>query len=78
MVKKIGCFNKHKILLVDTKYELREKALLYINKKSKAIILYNLDNTIFGVYSSTIHTALSINCNEKTRIKALKLIRKCK
>lgn len=53
-----------------------EKALLNMKKRSKPIILYNLDNTVFGVYPSILETTIYINCNEKTIIRALETEKK--
>ena len=37
-----------------------------MKKKSKPIILYNLDRAVFGEYSSiVVNAAKSINCSEK-------------
>ncbi len=62
--------------------KIREKALKrkkkliihnkFIKHEKKSIILYNLNNTIFGVYSSIIQAADDINCNPKTIRRALK------
>jgi hypothetical protein len=54
------------------KRPLTPEALLNMKKKSKPIILYNLDKTVFGEYPSIVETARRINCNEKTIIRALK------
>ena len=42
----------------------------------KAIVLYNLDYTVFGEYPSIVETAKSINCSEKTISRALKTEKK--
>ena len=80
----IGNLNKNKTISSETREKMREKALmrdkrpltpealLNMKKKSKPIILYNLDKTVFGEYSSIVETARRINCNEKTIIRALK------
>ena len=86
----IGNLNKGKSLLLETKQKLREKAffidkakiknseqsLLNMKKKSKPIILYNLDFTVFGQYSSITEAANSINCSIKTINRALKTEKK--
>ena len=86
----IGNLNKGKSLLLETKQKLREKALLIdkakikiseqsllnMKKKSKPIILYNLDFTVFGQYSSITEAANSINCSIKTINRALKTEKK--
>src|SRR2546423_2065187 len=80
----IGNLNKNKTISSETREKRREKALmrdkrpltpealLNMKKKSKPIILYNLDKTVFGEYPSIVETARRINCNEKTIIRALK------
>jgi hypothetical protein len=82
--ERIGSINRDKNLSNETKEKIREKALarvrpsyteqanLNMKKKSKAIVLYNKDNTVYGKYLSIVETAKSIGCNEKTRIRALK------
>jgi group I intron endonuclease len=84
----IGNLNKNKKLSEDTRQKMREKALirekisfsaealLNMKKNSKPIILYNLDYTVFGEYSSIIEAARSVNCNEKTIRRALKTNKK--
>jgi hypothetical protein len=49
-----------------------EIALANMKKKFKAVIIYNLDCTVYGEYPSIIEAAKSLNCNEKTNIRALK------
>jgi hypothetical protein len=61
---KIGNLNKNKTLLPETIEKLREKALtrknlifseqalLYRKKISKPIIIYNLDSTFYGKFTS--------------------------
>ena len=77
----IGDLNKGKTLSEDTIYNIREKKslsdqALNMKKKSKAIILYNLDKTVFGEYPSIVEAARSINCNEKTINRTLKTNKK--
>jgi len=80
--EKIGNLNKGKNLSFETIVKIRTKALtrtkenfkyseqsiLNINmkKNSKPIILYNLDNTVYGQFSSIVEAAKDINCSEKT------------
>jgi group I intron endonuclease len=86
---KIGNLNKSKNLSKETIfYKIREKALKRINpiysdqaiknmnKNSKAILLYNLDYTVYGKYSSISDGAKAIGCNIKTIAKALKTKKK--
>lgn len=80
----VGNLNKNLKLSEETKAKIREKALrrekvsfsdqalLNMKKKSKPIILYNLDYTVFGEYTSIVEAAKSINCNQKTIARALK------
>lgn len=79
----IGNLNKNKKFPKNVIEKMREKALtrkkvsfskkslLNMKKASKPIILYNLDYTVFGEYTSIVDTAKSINCSEKTIIRAL-------
>jgi hypothetical protein len=43
-----------------------------MKKRSKPIILYNLNLTVFGEYSSITETAKNIGCSDKTIRRALK------
>jgi group I intron endonuclease len=84
----IGNLNKDKKLSLETIEKIRkkaltrknrffsDKALLNMKKKSKPIILYNLNNTIFGEYPSISEAAKSINCSVKTINRALKTDKK--
>jgi group I intron endonuclease len=84
----IGNLNKNKKLSPDTIEKIREKALarknrsfsekglLNMKKKSKPVILYNLNNTVFGEYPSITEAAESINCSVKTINRALKTDKK--
>jgi hypothetical protein len=47
-----------------------------MKKLSKPIILYNLNNTVFGEYPSIMEAARNIHCNEKTIRIALKTNKK--
>lgn len=53
-----------------------EQALLNMKKKSKSLLIYNLNYTVYGEYSSITEAAKSLNCNEKTIIRALKTEKK--
>ena len=86
--EQIGNLNKGKKLTSEIIKKIREKALarvipsyteqaiLNMKKKSKPIILYNLDYTVFGEYPSIVETAKSVKCNVKTIIRALKTEKK--
>ena len=79
---KIGSLNRGKKLSPETIEKIREKALnrpaMSNETKKKCIahtrpvILYNLNDTIYGEYSTILDAAKSINCNEKTIRRALK------
>lgn len=81
---KIGSLNKGKRLseariekmrqwaLNREKLNYSEEGLSNMKKKSKPIILYNLDGTVFGEYTSIVETARYIHCYPKTIIRALK------
>jgi group I intron endonuclease len=90
--EKIGSLNRGNSLPCTTKEKLRKKALtrdkriyseaqsaeaiLNMKKKSKPIILYNLDNTVYGEFSSIVEAAKSIGCSEKTIRRAFKTNKK--
>ncbi len=88
--EKIGSLNRGKNLTNEIIEKIRKKALararvtpfyteqaiLNMKKKSKPIILYNKDYTVYGEYPSIVETAKSIGCNEKTIIRALKTEKK--
>jgi group I intron endonuclease len=75
---RIGNLNKDKIFSKETiekmsakalsgyNIKFSEEALLNMKKKSIPIILYNLDYTVFGEYSSITEAANSIKCNVQT------------
>ena len=52
------------------------KAMLNMKKKSKSLILYNLNYTVYGQYPSITEAAKYLNCNEKTITRALKTEKK--
>jgi hypothetical protein len=49
-----------------------EEALNNMKKRSKPIILYNLDHTVYGKFYSIVEAAKHLKCHEKTIIRALK------
>ena len=77
----IGSLNKGKKLSTETIEKMRYKALnrspLSDETKKKCIahirpvVLYNLNGTVYGEYSTIIDAAKSINCGEKTIRRAL-------
>ncbi len=80
--------NKGKKLLEETVEKIREKALnrgkinysekalANFKKKSKPVIVYNLNDTVFGQYPSITEAANNLNCSSKTIIRALKTDKK--
>lgn len=80
--------NKNKEFSAETKEKLRKsaltrqkvtfssEALLNMKKKSKSIILYNLNYTVFNEYLSITEAAKDINCNPKTINRTLKTEKK--
>src|ERR1700678_830163 len=84
--EKIGNLNKGKTLSPETIEKLRQKDLLRpamsdeIKKKcitnTRPVILYNLNGTIYGEYSTIKDAANAINCNEKTIRRALQTEKK--
>lgn len=84
----IGNLNRNKEFSIETKLKMKHKALirkeryftkeslLNMKKRSKAIVLYNLNYTVFGNYSSITEAANSINCSSRTIARALKTDKK--
>lgn len=84
--ERIGSLNRGKSLSVETKDKIMiskkaltkekpnysEQAILNMKKNSKPIILYNLNKTVYGEFTSIVEAAKSIGCNEKTIRRALK------
>jgi group I intron endonuclease len=80
--------NKGKNLSLETIEKIRNKvlnrqkckyspqALLNMKKKSKAVILYNLNNTVFGEYPSITEAAKDLHCSPRTVNRALKTEKK--
>jgi group I intron endonuclease len=84
--EQIGNLNKGKKLSLETIERIREKALarppMSDETKNKCVVhtrpvvLYNLDRTVYGKYSTIIEAAAAINCNEKTIRRALQTEKK--
>ena len=84
----IGNLNKGKKLSEETIEIIRAKALirekpsyskqsiLNMKKNSKGLLVYNLDYTVYGEFTSIIDAAKDLNCNEKTIRRALKTEKK--
>lgn len=78
----VGSLNRGKKLSPETIEKMREKALNRspmfdeIKKKciahTRPVVLYNLNGTVYGEYSTILDAANSINCGEKTVRRALK------
>src|ERR1700749_31979 len=80
----IGNLNKNKKFSEDTiklmkeralkrkKLEYSEQGILNMKKASRPIIVYNLDNTVYGKYPSIVETAKNLNCSVKTVSRSLK------
>ena len=78
----IGSLNRGKNLSPETIEKMKEKALnrspMSDETKEKCIVhtrpvvLYNLNGTVYGEYSTILDAANSINCGEKTIRRALK------
>jgi group I intron endonuclease len=79
--EKIGSLNRGRQLSEVTIQKIREKSLnrLPMSDETKQkcithtrpVILYNLNGTIYGKYSTILDAANAINCNEKTLRRAL-------
>lgn len=84
--EKIGSLNRGKKLSKETIEKIREKALnrppmsdetkQKCIKHTRPVILYNLNGTIYGEYSTILEAANAINCNEKTIRRALQTEKK--
>ena len=82
----IGNLNKGKNLSTETIEKMREKALnrppmsyetrLKCISHTRPLILYNLNDTVYGRYSTIIEAAKAVNCGEKTLRRALKTEKK--
>lgn len=85
----IGNLNKNKSFSYETIELMRQAALsrskpIYSveaiqnmkKKKSKAILVYNLDYTVYGEFSSIVDAAKSLGCNEKTIRRTLQTPKK--
>jgi len=70
-------FSPHTIKLMKKAALNREKPIFSeqsvknIKKKSKAIIVYNMDYTVYGEFPSIVDAAKSLGCDQKTIIRAL-------
>lgn len=51
--------------------ETKQKCITHTSASWHPVILYNLNGTIYGKYSTIIDAAKAINCNEKTLRRAL-------
>ena len=84
--EKIGNINKDKKLSPETIEKIREKALnrppmLDETKKkciicTRPVVLYNLNRTVYGKYSTILEAAKAINCHDTTIRRALKTDKK--
>lgn len=84
--ERIGSLNRGRKFSPETIEKMRAKALnrspMSNETKQKCIIntrpvvLYNLNRTVYGKYSSIVEAAKSINCDEKTIRRALKTEKK--
>lgn len=82
----ISSLNSGKKLSQETIEKIREKALKRSPmleetkqkciKHTRPVILYNLNGTIYGEYSTILDAAKAINCNEKTIRRALQTEKK--
>jgi group I intron endonuclease len=82
--KQIGELNRGKSLSPETIEAIRESALtrekpnyteqgiLNMKKNSKSIIVKELNNTVYGEFSSIVETAKALNCSTKTIQRTLK------
>ena len=83
---RVGKLNLGKKFSTETIEKMRKKALERpsmseeTRKKcitnTKAVVLYNLNRTVYGKFTTILEAAKSINCNEKTIRRALKTEKK--
>jgi len=85
---KIGSLNKDKTLsdevietlrmkaLVRTPYTYSEQGKLNLRKKSKPLLVFNLNGTLYGEFSSIIEAAKELNCEVKTIRRCLQTEKK--
>lgn len=57
--------------LIRVKQTFSEKSLLSMKKRSKPIIVYNLDKTVYGNFTSISEAAERLNCSVKTITRSL-------
>ena len=84
--EKIGNLNKGKNLSPEVIAKMKEKALnrdpmSNITKQkcitnTRPVVLYNLNRTVYGKYSTMLDATKAINCSYKTIIRALKTDKK--
>lgn len=84
--EQIGSLNRGKTLSPETIEKLRAQALkrppmtdetkLKCIANTRPVILYNLNDTVYGKYSTVREAAAAINCGEKTIRRALKTDKK--
>lgn len=84
--ERIGNLNKGKTLSPETIEKIREKALnrppmsdetkIKCIAHTRPVVLYNLNGTVYGKYSTIIEAAKAINCGERTIRRALKTEKK--
>lgn len=60
-----------KAALSRTKPIYSEQAIANMKKRSKAVLVYNLDYTVFGEFPSIIEASKSLGCDQKTIRRAL-------
>lgn len=58
--------------LIRSKHVYTEQGIINMKKKSKAIILYNKNDTVYGEYNSITDASKILSCSVKTIIRALK------
>lgn len=78
----VGSLNRGKKFSPETIEKMREKALnrslmsdetkIKCIAHTRPVVLYNLNGTVYGEYSTILDAAKSINCSEKTIRRALK------
>lgn len=68
---------KEKISALKRKpYTYSEEGKLNLQKKSKPLLVFNLNGTLYGEYNSLTEAATNLNCNLKTINRCLKTEKK--
>jgi hypothetical protein len=71
-IKDVYSIERRERIANSNRYPLLNTITKNCNTNIRPIVLYNLNKTVYGMYYNILEAAQSINCDEKTLIKALK------